>query len=194
MRKSLVLATFVVLACSAVAFAGVPDPSRCSAATAGSGCSYGLFDFQSDGSRDKLTLRVTLRDAFDAPVAGCTTSCNLGNFSNTGAQCGGNRKTAISSGGGALQFIYNCIGGRGTCDLLVTAHCAGGAGLNPVALQFTSTDLNNNNITNIVDLGIWVGYLGAQDQLGDYNCSNVVNIVDLGLWVGGANETCALCP
>jgi opacity protein-like surface antigen len=78
MRKSLVLATLIVFACSAAAFAAVPDPTR-------SGCQdYGKsaacqYKFRSNGTLDKLTLKVTLRDTFDAPVASCSTYCNLVN-------------------------------------------------------------------------------------------------------------------
>ena len=78
MRKSLVLATLVVLACTASAFAGVPDPTH-------SGCGLNAkplpcqWRFRADGGIDRLTLKVTLRDAFDAPVASCSTYCNLAN-------------------------------------------------------------------------------------------------------------------
>jgi hypothetical protein len=202
MRKSLVLATLVVLVCSAAAFAGVPDPSR-------SGCAVNSpppahpcqFFFLNDGTKDQLTLRVTLRDAFDIAVNACSTSCNLGGASFVGTHnCGGDRKVATTTAAGVVNFIYHCIGGHGTVQLRVTSQCGGPIGICSRTITFTNADLNgtqsaDNGATNVADLGIWAGGLPPGYQLySDYNCSGLVNVADLGAWAGGLGKTCANCP
>jgi hypothetical protein len=202
MRKSLVLATLIVFACSAAAFAAVPDPTR-------SGCQdYGKsaacqYKFRNNGTLDKLTLKVTLRDTFDAPVASCSTYCNLVNpsIANNGKQCGGNRKGGLTNAGGVVNFIYRCIGGRGTVDLRVTAVCAGNIGICSRTISYTSTDLNasrdsDNGATTISDLGLWSGCLPPSPYCttSDYDCNGTVNISDLGIFAGGLGVLCTSCP
>ncbi len=191
MRKFLVLATLVVLACTASAFAGVPDPSRSSCALNAQplGCQW---RFRADGGLDRLTLKVTLRDAFDAPVASCTTHCNLAAASIIANQCGGNRKTGVTNGGGVVDFVYRCISGRGTVDLRVTSRCTTLIGICSRTITFTNPDLNASNQTTghsvlVDDLGLWAGCLNPSPYCvaSDYNCSGSVNVVDLGLWAGG---------
>ena len=118
MRKSLVLATILVLVCSAAAFAGVPDPTR-------SGCEIVppplcQFRFNASGTLDTMTLLVTLRDAFDVPVAGCTTTAWVTNPSLVVADCKLAR-LGVTDAGGVIGFYFNCLGGRGTAELVVTA-------------------------------------------------------------------------
>ena len=197
MRKSLVLATLVVLACSAAAFAGVPDPSRSGAAVVGNPLAC-QFRFRADGNLDKLTLKVTLRDAFDAPVASCSTYCNLGGATLAAGNCGGNRKGGLTTAGGVVNFIYRCIGGRGNVNLLVTAVCSGNIGIASRTISFTNPDLNGSNeasnSTNVTDLGIWAGGISPYNVRSDFNCDGLVNVTDLGLWAGGLNKGCSLCP
>jgi hypothetical protein len=198
MRKSLVLAMLAVLVCSAVSFAAVPDPSR-------SGCALNAqplacqWRFRNDGGLDKLTLKVTLRDAFDTPVATCSTSCNLGGASLVAKNCGGDRKVGTTSAGGVVNFVYRCIGGRGTVQLRVTAQCSGSIGICSRTITFTNPDMSgsrdsDNGATNVVDLGIWSGGISPYGLASDFDCNGTVNVIDLGVWAGGLGKTCANCP
>lgn len=197
MRKSLVLATLVVLACSAAAFAGVPDPSRSGCAVVGNPLPC-QFRFRADGALDKLTLKVTLRDAFDAPVANCSTYCNLGGATLAANNCGGNRKGGLTNAGGVVNFIYRCIGGRGSVNLLVTAVCSGNIGICSRTIAFTNPDLDGSsqatNSTTVADLGLWAAGLSSYVQTSDFDCNGTVNVADLGLWASGLNKGCSLCP
>jgi hypothetical protein len=202
MRKSLVLATLLVLVCSAASFAGVPDPSRSGIATNSQPLAC-QWRFRADGGLDRLTLKVTLRDAFDAPVASCSTYCNLGGASLVAAQCNGNRKGGLTNAGGVVNFVYRCIGGRGTVQLRVTAVCSGNIGIGSQTITFTNPDLNASNegpnspgSTTVVDLGLWSGCLppAAYCVASDFDCNGTVNVVDLGLWAGGLNKGCVSCP
>ena len=199
MRKSLVLATLVVLALSATsALAGVPDPTRSGCAVTGNPLPC-QFRFRADGNLDKLTLKCTVRDAFDAPVANCSTYCNLGGATLIAAQCGGNRKGGLTSAAGVVNFIYRCIGGRGQVNLLVTAVCSGNVGICSRTISFTNPDLdasnqNSGSSVNVTDLGIWAGGLSSYAQASDFDCSGAVNVTDLGIWAGGLNKNCSMCP
>lgn len=201
MRKSLVLATLVVLVCSATAaFAAVPDPSR-------SGCTLSAqplpcqWRFRNDGLLDRLTLKVTVRDAFDQPVFPCSVSCNLGGATILAKSCGGDRKVGNTTAGGVVNFVYRCIGGRGSVQLRVTAQCVGSIGLCSRTINFSNPDMNasrdsDNGATNIVDIGVWAGCNppAAYCVPSDFNCSGNVNIVDLGVVAGGIGKTCSMCP
>jgi hypothetical protein len=198
MRKSLVLATLLVLVCSAVVFAGVPDPSK-------SGCGLSVqplacqWRFRNDGNLDKLTLKVTLRDVFDNPVASCSTYCNLGGASLIAKSCGGDRKGGFTTAGGVVNFVYRCIGGRGSVQLRVTAVCSGNIGICSQTINFTNPDLSgsrdsDNGATNVVDLGIWAGGISPYAVASDFDCNGAVNVIDLGVFAGGLTVNCSNCP
>lgn len=202
MRKSLVLATLLVLVCSAASLAGVPDPSRSGIGTNTQPLAC-QWRFRADGGLDRLTLKVTLRDAFDAPVAACSTFCNLGGASLAAGSCNGNRRAGITSAGGVVNFLYRCIGGRGTVQLRVTAkQTAGSIGIGSKTITFTNPDLNASNelpnspgSTTVIDLGLWSGCLPPAPYCvaSDFDCNGTVNVVDLGLWAGGLGKGCVSC-
>lgn len=207
MRKSLVLATLVVLACTAsTAFAGIPDPTR-------SGCSLNAqplacqWRFRADGLLDRLTLKLTLRDVFDAPVANCSTQVTLAAFTNPSASTGqcpggvaGNTKKSVTNGSGVVNFVFRCIGGRGGVELRVTSKCGTSIPICNPAIVYTNPDLNGSNepgvSTTVIDLGLWAGCLPPSPYCvtSDFNCSGSVNVVDLGIWAGGLGKGCSLCP
>jgi hypothetical protein len=203
MRKSLVLASLLVLVCSAAAFAGVPAPDRSSCAISGSQLNPCQWRFRAQGDADQLTLCITLNDAFDTPVASCSTSATL-----TGSpvcDCEGLVRTGFTDAGGVVCFAYHCIGGRGTATINVTAHCVGDIGICSPSFEFTSPDLNGscNNTpgpgsggnVDVVDIGIWAGGLPpAYLQASDYNCDGTVNVSDLGFLAGGLTTSCSNCP
>ena len=198
MRKSLVLATILVLVCSAAAFAGVPDPTR-------SGCEIVApplcqFRFNATGTLDTMTLLVTLRDAFDVPVANCTTTAEVGNPSLVAADCAG-AHTGVTDAGGVVNFFFKCLGGRGDADLLVTARCSGDIGICNPTFTFTSPDLNascetSGSSTQVDDRGIWASGLSTTYVAGsDFDCDQVApcDLVDLGLWASGLGTNCSNC-
>ena len=209
MRKSLVLATLFVLVCSAAALAGVPDPSRSSVATSASGNPCQYF-FRADGLVDQLTLFVTLRDAFDAPVPNCATNVTLSNASlQVGNCCPAQLTTNTLTGtnqtnaNGVAYFVLNQISGRGTVDLNVVAQCSGNILIATTNVAYTNPDQNASNdlfplfSTNIVDFGVWAaGLPPAYLQGSDFNCDGVVNIIDFGALGGGLVLGCGsgACP
>ena len=209
MRKSLVLAMLFVLVCSAAALAGVPDPARSSVALSASGNPCQYF-FRADGTVDQLTLFVTLRDAFDAPVPNCQTSVALANPSlQVGNCCPAQMTTNTLTGtdqtnaNGVAFFVINQVSGRGTVDLAVTAHCSGNIGIASPTVAFTSPDQNASNevfpsfSTNIIDMGVWAGGLPPGFLQGsDFNCDGAVNIIDFGAFGGGLVFGCGsgVCP
>lgn len=201
MRKSLVLAMLAVLVCSSAVLAGVPAPgnSSCAATGAVQPC---LYRFASDGAWDKLTLRVTLRDAFDTPVASCSTSVTISNsLAGTPPRffcsCPGTRFTGFTDLGGVVNFVISKLGGSGQLDMAVTAHCSGNIGICTTSETYSSPDLNGScefqpaSSTGVADLGIWAQGLGAYTVYSDYDCNLSVGVADLGQWASfGLGKGC----
>jgi hypothetical protein len=208
MRKSLVLAMVAVLACSSLALAGVPDPARSGCGTTGTGTNTCHYFFRVDGSADVLTCCVTLRDAFDTPVASCSTSVTITPSAGTVEFCkclGGGaatftsyRATAFSDVSGIIYFTCDNIGGQGDLDLAVTTHCAGAGNIEicTKTVPFTSTDLNascesGSASTDVFDLGSFAnGLPPGYDVKADYNCDGIVDVFDLGDFAGGLGIGC----
>jgi hypothetical protein len=201
MRKSLVLAMVAVLACSSLALAGVPDPARSGCGNKGTGANTCHYFFVVDGSGDKLTCTITLRDAFDTAVASCSTSVTVAASAGTTNFCtcaGGARKTGFSDGSGILNIVFDHVGGKGDLDLFVTTHCAGAGNIAICSqtLAFTSTDLNascnvGTSSTDVFDLGEFAnGLPPGYDIKADYNCDGTVNVFDLGSFAGGLGKFC----
>lgn len=198
------LVLFVIVSVPAAATAGVPGPQRagcfppdvicpllCGVALSGpaNGCHY---FFRADGGKDRLTVSVTLRDAFDAPVPGCSLGVTVHSTPQTAALCSCDpmRATAISGAGGEAQLVFSRIGGRGELAVEVTTYCSGSVALASWPVPFTSPDLDGScdagASTNVYDLGIWAaGLPPAYAVESDYNCDGIVNIFDLGDFAGG---------
>jgi hypothetical protein len=199
MRKSLVLAMVAVLVCSSMALAGVPDPARSGTATLGQGTAQ-HYRFGLAGDWDVLTCAVTLRDAFDTPVASCSTSASA-SFSAGGSNfpfgcfCTGSaggaatqRLTGNTTAGGVVNFLFANVGGNGQLDLAVTAHCVGNIAIATHSVQFTSPDMNgtcpqgSGNGGDISDLGVWGQALATYNIYSDYNLDTLTDVSDLGQW------------
>jgi hypothetical protein len=208
MRKSLVLAMVLVLCCGMAAFAGVPDPSRSSVVDTGAStaCHY---KFRADESGDVLTVNVTLRDALNNVVTGCSTTAQL--VSNAGTlafgDCCTQPQAGVTNAAGAVAFTFASVSGRGSIDIVVTATCVGSIVIDTNSVEFTSTDLNAGatspvGVTNVFDLGILGGSLGSATPLiaphvyVNYNCDAAINVFDLGFFAGGLSVNCsnATCP
>lgn len=205
MRKTLVLAVLLTFVCGSAAIAGIPDPSRSGCRASGTGTATCHYAFSVDGSTgDCLTLDVTLRDAFDSPVASCSTSATL--TANAGTSflcaCEGLRLDGFTNGSGVIQFVWCCVGGYGNLDVNVTAHCTGNIAICSENIEFTSTDLNGSceaayppGSTGVVDLGAWAsGLPPSYNVYSDYNCDGTVGVVDLGFWASGLLKGCNNCP
>jgi hypothetical protein len=197
MRKSLVLATLLVLCCSMTAFAGVPDPSRSGFECTGQGASC-QYRFRADGGFDCLSVLITLRDAFDEVVSGedvtVTLTPNAGtlSFSN----CCSNTIAGTTAIDGTLLIAeWCCLGGRGTLDVCITAVTSGNIAIGCCNIDFTSTNMSGDagGLTDVVDLGLWAGGLDPYGIRSDYNCDATVDVIDLGLWAGGLEFDCTDC-
>lgn len=198
MRKSLVLATLLVLCTSLSAFAGVPDPSRSGVELKGQQVSC-QYRFRADGGLDCLSVCITLRDAFDDVVGNCSTSVTLTSNAGTVAFCNccPNSEGGITAPDGTITLgPWCCIGGRGTLDVCVTAHCQGNIAIGCTEINFTAPDLNGDCLaTNVIDLGIWAGGISPYKIESDYNCDGTVSVIDLGIWAGGLSVVgCGSCP
>jgi hypothetical protein len=177
----------------------LPDPMRSICRITGNGAPC-QFRFRSDGGLDHLTAFITLRDPFDSPVPNCSTSATISFDGPKGSggcwaaepggtimDCVGLKRGELSGSDGELAFVWNRIGGRGIGILAVSVHCAGSWQICDPAFHYTSTDLDADGRTSIVDLGIWAGCLvsGFPCMSSDYNCDCSVGILDLGVFAGG---------
>lgn len=109
----------LLLLTAAAAGAGVPDPTRSS-----------CFFPAELPCPDPVTVDVILRDAFDIPVAACSTGVTAvldsGVFTPGQATYIGGR----TDGTGAVSLTYaDGIRGTGTMHLAVTTFCAGEIGM-----------------------------------------------------------------
>ncbi len=206
MRKALVFAALLSLICSSVSLAAIPDPSKSGIGLNNPGAPC-QFRFRVDGLLDRLTLKVTLRDAFDLPVASCSVK---GTLQSSGAStlsfcacspC--NPQTGTTNAAGVVNLVFRKIGGRGNLTATVTATCTGNIGIGNRTFDFTSPDLNGScqasptSSTDVIDLGVFAGALPPGYNIrGDYNCSgSPVDVVDLGVFAGGLGKGCvATCP
>jgi hypothetical protein len=189
-----------LLLTAATATAGLPDPSRTVVGFKGQGnaCHY---RFRTDGGLDRLTLCVSLRDAFDVPIHNCSTSATLVPTGGTIAfgTCCANPKGGISDADGVLEFEFFQLGGRGTLDVRVSVHCLGAIEVWSESIDFTTPDLDASGGQNVViDLGIWAGCYAPASycEWSDYNCDGTVDVIDLALWAGGIGLACGqtTCP
>jgi hypothetical protein len=203
MRKSLVIGSLLVLAFSAVAMAGIPAPDRSGFALSGKGFGSCHFVFIADGTGDMMTMNITLRDAFDTPVASCSTSATIvfnddaGDAVDSICLCGETLvKVGVTDANGIVALSWDRFGGYGNIDVNVTAHCTGDIAIGTENRDFTTPDLDGSceavNSTGVVDLGVWAGGLGSNFPPSDYDCSGGINtVVDLGVWAGGLGKGCS---
>jgi len=197
MRKSLVLATLVVFACSAAAFAGVPDPTKSGCQLVGNPLPC-QFRFRSDGGLDKLTLKVTLRDNFDAPVANCSTYCRAENFAPIASsqECGGNLKGGLTDAGGVVNFIFSRVGGYGTFDLKVTSKCPTAIGIcESLGITYTGPNMDgsvngNCNIIDVSSFALCYPPSGTYCLRSDFDCNGAINIIDWSQFTTGLPLVC----
>src|SRR5262245_11857395 len=123
MRESFPLVVAVVL-WSGIVSAGVPDPTTSSVAVTGQGAAS-QFRFRPDGGLDQLTVSVTVRGPFGEPESSCSTSVTLKPNPATLALCACDpmRQGERTDTSGTLQLVFDRIGGRGSLEVGVTAHC-----------------------------------------------------------------------
>lgn len=177
----------------------LPDPNRsiCRLTGNANGCH---FLFRVDGGLDRLTAFVTMRDAFDSPVVNCSASatisldgpngfesCWMAEAGGALASCDGLSRGAISDANGAVTFVWARLGGRGIAGLSVSAHCAGSWEVCRPQFHYTSSDLDGDGVTHILDLALWAGCLaeGTTCRASDYDCTCNVDVYDLALLAGG---------
>jgi hypothetical protein len=147
-----------------------------------------------------MTMCVTLRDVFDVPVPNCTTSVTLNNTGIALCSCCPNPQIVATDANGVAVFEFKKLGGRGSGDACITAHCQGDIAIGCKPFDFTSTDLDGDCLdTDVIDLGLWAGCLPPAPYCreSDYNCDGTVDVIDLGLFAGGLAVTCAdgsACP
>jgi hypothetical protein len=155
------------------------------------------FFFRADGSEDRLTATVTLRNGFAQPIPACSVSVDLTATPLTRALCSCDplRIFAVTDAAGAAQYVFSRIGGRGELGVEVTVHCAGKIALWSERHDFTSPDLDGSCdagiSTDVFDLAAWAAGLppGAAPE-SDYNCDGQVNVFDLGAFAGGLGMGC----
>lgn len=166
------------------------------------GCQY---RFNQMGNLDTLTLNVTVRDAFQAPLPGTEVMIELVPDDGSTVLCGcaGLVQTELADAAGAVRFDFARLGGHGQIrvDVSLRPQPADPWFLfcNSIRPLFTSPDLNascdpgNVPVATVVDLGLWAaGLPPGYEPTSDYNCDGTVNVIDLGLWATGtAPGTCA---
>jgi hypothetical protein len=205
MRERVVSAAAVVLCTGAAVHAGVPSslgvPSAEHSTLRLTGSQAPCqFRFRLDGSLDILTLLVTIRDDFDAPWPGCLTSGTLKPLDSSLCSCCPIRQAAVTNANGAVTFVWDKIGGRGSATVCVTTHCQGNLPMGCRPFDLTSPDLDGDCIgTDVIDLGLWAACLPPSSycKTSDYNCDLAVDVIDLAVWAGGFGVDCngrAACP
>jgi hypothetical protein len=227
MRKSLVFAMVAVLVCSSLTLAGVPDPSRSDcgmnnpsnnvACHPPFGSGIGMYRFTAQntggaGQGDLLTCKVTLRDAFDTPVASCSTSASLSSstigqkefpaappksYCACSTQAPGNKIKGMTNASGIVNLVISKLGGHGTLDIAITAHCVGNIAICTKSVEYSSPDmlgtceLHPTASTTIGDIGAWAVGLGTYTRFSDYTCGGGVSVGDLGfIGANGLNKGC----
>ena len=204
MRAIWTIPLLVPLALAASAKADLPDPMRSSFGVSGQSLGPCHFVFNADGGLDAMAVAVTLRDAFDSPVANCSTSVTLDFDDDPGSTwdsvCACTeplRKWALSDAGGLADLSWSRLGGHGSLDVRVTIHCAGDIAVGEETFDFTSPDLNGSCepspaiSTTVFDLGMWAAGMAVPWPFADYDCSGGPNtVVDLGVWASGLTGGC----
>jgi hypothetical protein len=229
MRKSLVFAMVAVLVCSSMALAGVPDPSRSGCAnnppTNAAACiappwGTSLYRFSAQntgapGQGDLLTCKITLRDAFDTPVASCSTSVTLSSstvgtkehpslpfksFCACPSEVVSGKVKGATNTSGIVNLVIRKIGGHGTLNMAITAHCVGNIAICTKSVEFTSPDIlgscevHPTASTTIGDIGAWAQSLPLTqpvNRFGDYTCNSGVGVGDLGfIGANGLTKGC----
>jgi hypothetical protein len=205
MRKSLVIASLLVLACSAAALAGVPDPSRSTSSMSTPGIGPCHYVLNAPGNQDAMTVRVTLRDAFDTPVASCATDATLefvddgGDPNDSVCACGdGLVVSGSTDANGIVNLTWTSLGGYGVINIHITARCQGNIAINSFnGLKFTSPDLDGSceaspsSSTGVIDLGIFASGLPPNYfEPADYDCTGNVGVIDLGVFASGLGNGC----
>ena len=180
------------------------DPLRCGAEISGQDetCQF-RFHPAGDvhfGSSDELTVRVTLRDAFDVPVQSCSTSVTLapvGSDTHNFCTCCGDRQGGFTDAMGTIAFTWDRIGGFGTLEVQVTAHCAGNIGIAALPLDYTSSDLTGTcgegpTPVDILDIALWARGMESGGWIrSDWDCSGgPADIVDAGRFAYGLYDAC----
>jgi hypothetical protein len=146
-------------------------------------------------------VSITVRDVFYDPHPELSTSATLESNPATLAlcACGPVSQVADTDTSGAVQFIFDRIGGRGGLDVCVTAleGPQGPIELARVSIDFTSPDLDAScelapaSSVDVLDLGIWAsGLPPGYAQPSDYDCSGAVDVLDLAIWAGGLGVGC----
>ncbi|NNE42570.1 MAG: Ig-like domain-containing protein, partial [Gemmatimonadetes bacterium] len=140
---------------------------------------------------DPITVLVTLRDAFNNPIADCSTKVTLA--PNAGTQnfcsCCPVSQTVLTDAAGGVAVTFDGIGGYGTLGVTVTGFLLGTWPLFNSPITYTSSDYNGScegaASTTVADLGKWAVGLGVYQTESDFDCSGTVNIIDLGRWAQG---------
>jgi len=156
------------------------------------------FRFHPEGLLDELVVHVTLRDAFCIPVVQCSTTATITPTAGTPALCSceGLSKGGFSDINGAIDFVFNRIGGRGSLHLAITARCVGNIAIAEFEVPFTSPDQDGScdsapvYTVNVVDMGIWAAGLGSYVRTSDFTCDGTVGVKDLGMWASGLGTSC----
>ena len=197
MRLS-VLSLAVVVLWGGIAYAKYPDPANSSVAVTGQGGAC-QFRFRADGGLDQMTVSIIVRDGFGLPVS-CSTSATLEPDPATLAlcTCGPVSQAADTDTSGAVQLVFDRIGGRGSLDVCVTALFSGARiGLARVPIDFTGPDLDGScppdpaSAVDVIDLGIWAsGLPPGYTEPSDYDCNGAVDVLDLAIWAGGLGLGC----
>ena len=199
MRKYMIAALVLLLCTSAAVQAGVPDPARSGCQLKGQGASC-QYRFNAAGGLDCLSVCVTLRDIFDVPVPDCSTSATINNLGAAFCSCCPQPQTGTTDSTGVVVFEFKKIGGRGTAEVCITAHCVGDIGICCETFDFTSPDLDADCVdTDVIDLGIWAACLppGPYCRESDFNCDGTVGVIDLGIFASGLGTDCSSgipCP
>ncbi|MBZ0270263.1 hypothetical protein K8I85_19085 [bacterium] len=158
------------------------------------GCQY---RFNALGSLDDLSVILTLRDCFDAPITFCDVRFTVEPAPDTPhfCVCEPAAQVVTTDGDGVATCSFSRIGGSGVAGVRLTVLCGGNVDF-PLVLPFTFTSPDQNGScepgvsTSIVDLALWAGGLSFYRLASDFNCDGQIGLLDLALWASGIGTGC----
>jgi hypothetical protein len=148
-----------------------------------------------DGTVMDATIEVTIRDGNNDIIAGFPgEDVWLASADGGLVPCvGGTSADADTDANGVTQWVNPLNAGGysvATCHVLISGDALTSAG-SDMALHFNSADINGDQAVNLIDVGLFSGYLfGAYDYAGDFFFDGVVNLVDVGRMAVGLGGSC----
>ena len=196
----------MIIGSAALAVAGVPDLSQCTATRAyagveatsvyclpnGGGRAFTAAFLPGGGAAD-ATVTLILVNGLGAAIADFPFQDMWLESQDAGmVPCGGNAVANANTDVNGQTFWTNPLfaGGQSSalCDVMVNGDPVAGGGL---SISFNSADINGDGVVNLSDGGFFtVDLFGAYSYRSDFNFDNTINVSDAGFMANGLGAAC----